>query len=99
MAKFNQLNNRNYDKEARELVRQLSTSEKYRMYEIVLNQLTRSRNEERDLELTAVKTVIESDRSIDKYRLKKIRKGETGMSAEISGHDLIANNKPKKKKS
>ena len=99
MKNHNQLDNRNYDKEAREMCKQLSTSEKYRMYEIVLNQQTRSRNEDRDLELAAVRTVIESDKSLDKYRLKKIERGETGMSADISNHDLVANNKPKKKKS
>ena len=99
MKRFGTTNDRNYDKEAREMLRQLNQQEKYKMYEIVLNQQTRSRNEDRDLELAAVRTVIESDKSLDKYRLKKIERGETGMSADISNHDLVANNKPKKKKS
>ena len=99
MKRHNQLDNRNYDKEARELVAQLSARDKYKMYEIVLNQQTRARSQERDLELAAVRTVLETDRTLDKHRMKKLREGETGMSADISGHDLIANNKPKRKKS
>lgn len=99
MQRFGTTNDRNYDKEAREMLKSLSTPDKYRMYEIVLSQQTRARNEERDLELAAVRKLIESDRTLDKYRLKKIAAGETGMSADISGHDLIANNKPKRKKS
>ena len=99
MKNHNQLDNRNYDKEAREMCKQLSTSEKYRMYEIVLNQLTKRVNDVRDLELHAVKNLLENDRTLDKYRLRKIAQGETGMSADISNHDLVANNKPKRKKS
>ena len=99
MKNHKQLNDRNFDKEARELVKQLSSRDKYKMYEIVLNQQNRANNDERDQELTAVRTVLEADRTLDKYRMKKLREGETGMSADISGHDLIANNKPKRKKS
>jgi hypothetical protein len=98
MKRFGTTNDRNYDKEAREMLRQLSMADKYKMYEIVLNQQSRSSNDERVLELEAVRRVIETDRSLDKHRLHKLREGEQGMSAEITGHDLIANNKPKKKK-
>jgi len=99
MKNHNQLDTRNYDKEAREMCKQLSADEKYKMYEIVLNQMTKRVNDVRDLELAAVKQVLEGDRTLEKYRLQKIARGETGMSADISNHDLVANNKPKRKKS
>jgi hypothetical protein len=60
---------RNYDLEARELVKGLRGSQLYDMYGIVNKQLQRSVSPKRERELQAVKKAIENYPSIDKYRL------------------------------
>ena len=89
---------RNYDKEAKELVKGLSSNQKYELFEIVLQQLQRRSSDDRERELQAVKYVIESDRSLDRTRLKKMQTGDTGMAADITGGSLVSNQKKNKRK-
>jgi len=89
---------RNYDKEAKELVQGLSSNQKYELFEIVLQQLGRRNSDDRDRELQAVRHVIEMDRSLDRTRLNKLKTGDTGMAADITGGSLVSNQKKNKKK-
>jgi hypothetical protein len=89
---------RNYDKEAKELVQGLNANQKYDLYEIVLQQLGRRNSDDRDRELQAVKHVIEMDRSLDRTRLNKMKTGDTGMAADITGGSLVSNQKKNKRK-
>ena len=66
---------RNYDLEAKNLIRDLWGNDLYNMYEIVSNQLKRSNSPTRDKELNAVKRAIEKTRNIDGSRLKRIWNG------------------------
>ena len=66
---------RNYDLEAKNLIRNLRGNDLYNMYEIVSNQLKRSNSPTRDLELNAVKRAIEKTRNIDDARLSRIWNG------------------------
>lgn len=89
---------RNYDKEAKELVQGLNTNQKYELFEIVLQQLGRRNNDDRDRELQAVKHIIEMDRRLDRTRLNKLKTGDTGMAADITGGSLTSNQKKNKRK-
>ena len=66
---------RNYDLEAKNLIRNLHGNDLYRMYEIVSNQLKRANSPTRDKELNAVKRAIEKTQDIDGHRLKRIWNG------------------------
>ena len=88
---------RNYGKEARELVAQLNSREVYDMYEIVSNQLKRSNSKDRDNELNAVKQTIERLPGIEKHRLDRIWNGyRSSMAATAKPSDGFT--KPPKKK-
>jgi len=89
---------RNYDREAKELVKGLNANQKYDLFEIVLQQLNRRNSDDRDRELHAVKHVIEMDRGLDRTRLKKMQTGDTGMAADITGGSLVSNQKKNKRK-
>lgn len=89
---------RNYDREAKEMVAGLGSNQKYELYEIVLQQLQRRSSDDRERELKAVQFAIERDRSLDQTRLKKMRTGDTGMAADITGGSLVSNQKKNKKK-
>ena len=91
--------NRNYDREAKEMVAGLGSNQKYELYEIVLQQLQRRSSDDRTRELKAVQAALERDRSLDHTRLKKLRVGDTGMAADITGGSLVSNQKKNKKKS
>tara|TARA_R100000541_G_scaffold58105_3_gene68964 strand:- start:1716 stop:2012 length:297 start_codon:yes stop_codon:yes gene_type:complete len=73
---------RDYDSEARNLIRPLSNAECYNLYDIVLRKLKMSNSDSRDKELKAVKKAIESVSYIDKYRLKSIQTGFRGNMAQ-----------------
>lgn len=90
---------RNYDKEAKQLIKELNKNQKYELFEIVLQQLQRRSSDDRTRELEAVKHAIEMDRSLDKTRLKKMITGDTGMSADITNGSLTSNKKINRKKS
>lgn len=75
--------NRNYDQEARELIKPLSLSQRYELYGIAHKQTQRSCSEKRMKELVAVKKAIEKSPMIDKYRLDFILNGyKTEMAAQ-----------------
>ena len=77
------IENRNYDQEARELIKPLSLSQQYELYGIAHKQTQRSCSEKRMKELVAVKKAIEKSPMIDKYRLEFILNGyKTEMAAQ-----------------
>jgi|TARA_B100001093_G_C26568475_1_gene901844 hypothetical protein len=73
---------RSYDHEAYEMVKELNTSQCYDLYDIVLKKLKQSNSETRDKELQAVKRAIESRRSLDVYKLDRIKNGFKGQMAQ-----------------
>jgi copper oxidase (laccase) domain-containing protein len=89
---------RNYDREAKEMIAGLGSNQKYELYEIVLEQLQRRSSDDRTRELKAVQAALERDRSLDQTRLNKMRVGDTGMAADITGGSLVSNQKKNKKK-
>lgn len=100
MRKAVHVDERNYEKEARDLVRGLSDTDKYTLYKIVLDKQRQYQTEEKDRELQAVRKIIERDDKLDIYRLKSIARGyKSSMAHDANGHDLILNNNPKRKKS
>ena len=76
---------RNYDQEARELLRPLRTGQMYELYEIVNKQLQKSVGPSREKELRAVKKAIEFDSSTDRARLSFILNGYKSEMAQ-NGH-------------
>jgi hypothetical protein len=91
---------RNYNREAQELVKKLSDDQKYEMYDIIIKQQQKAQSETREQELSAVKSIIEKDNTLDKNRLRSISRGyKSSMAHEAGLGDLIANNNPKRKKS
>jgi len=96
-VRYNEKVERNYAKEASELVAQLQGKQLYEMYEIVSNQLKRANSEERDQELKAVKIAIEKTPGVEKYRLDRIWNGyRSSMAANAKPSDGFT--KPAKKK-
>jgi len=73
---------RDYDSEARNLIRPLSNSQCYDLYDIVLKKIKMSNSDRRDKELSAVKKAIENRNNIDKYRLKSIMAGYQSSMAQ-----------------
>ena len=89
--------NRNYDEEARNLIRRLSNEKQYELYDIVLKKQKYSNSPARDLELTAVAKAIENTRGIDQPRLQRIKTGfRSDMAANAMPKDGYS--KPHKKK-
>ena len=100
MRRAEHVDNRNYDKEARELIKNVSTLDLYKLYEITLDQKKKRNNAERDKELEAVIRAIETRKGIDIYRLKRMSEGyKSSMAHDATLGDLVRNNNPKKKKS
>ena len=81
------IDDRNYLKEARELIKPLTTSQIYEMYELVLNKLQRYQTETRQRELEAVKKAIEQTKGLDGSRIHKIRKGYGEMAQNARAQD------------
>jgi len=78
--------NRNYDLEAKELLKTLrGDSQLYEMYGIVNKQLQRSVSPIREKELNAVKKAIESYPGIDKFKLSSVLHGYKSEMAQ-TGH-------------
>jgi hypothetical protein len=76
---------RNYAQEAQDLIKGLSDSQLYSLYEIVVNKLKYSNSPTRDNELKAVQTAIKKVRDIDKDRLAGIVRGyRSSMAAEAT---------------
>ena len=81
------IDDRNYLKEARELIKPLDTGQIYEMYELVLNKLQRYQTETRQRELEAVKKAIEQTKGLDGSRIHKIRKGYGEMAQNARAKD------------
>ena len=81
------IDDRNYLKEARELIKPLTTGQTYEMYEVVLNKLQRYQSETRQRELEAVKKAIEQTKGLDASRIHKIRKGYGEMAQNANAKD------------
>lgn len=89
--------NRNYDMEAKELLKTLRESQIYEMYGIVNKQLQRSVSPVREKELNAVKSAIEKYPRIDRSKLNFILHGYKSEMAQ-NGHpkDGVKTNHRKK---
>jgi len=81
------IDDRNYLKEARELIKPLDAGQIYELYEVVLNKLGRYQTETRQRELEAVKKAIEQTKGLDASRIHKIRKGYGEMAQNAKAKD------------
>jgi hypothetical protein len=92
-----QEDSRNYNEEARNLIRALSYERQYELYDIVLKKQKYSNSPTRDLELVAVAKAIKNTRGIDQHRLSRIKNGfKSSMAATANPRDGFT--KPAKKK-
>ena len=66
---------RNFDKEAKELIQGLSERQLYELFKIAHQASQKSCSVERAKELTAVKKAIRQSKGIEKYRLSRIMNG------------------------
>ena len=66
---------RNFDKEAKELIQGLSERQLYELFKIAHRQSQKSCSEERAKELRAVKKAVLQAKGIEKYRLSRIMNG------------------------
>ena len=99
MRKAVHVDDRNYDREARELVKGLGQNEKYSLYKIVVDKLREYQTDVRERELQAVKLILDKDKSLDKYRLQGIDRGHrSSMANDLNLGDLKANQKSNKRK-
>lgn len=90
---------RNYDKEARDLIKSLSDAELYKLYEIVRDQQQHRVSDERQKELIAVQRAIEKAPGIEMTQLRTIANGyKSEMARAANNGDIVRNNNPKKKK-
>ena len=81
------IDDRNYLKEARELIKPLDAGQIYELYEVVLNKLGRYQTEVRQRELEAVKKAIEQTKGLDSSRIHKIRMGYGEMAQNARAKD------------
>ncbi len=81
------IDDRNYLKEARELIKPLDAGQIYELYEVVLNKLGRYQTEVRQRELEAVKKAVEQTKGLDSSRIHKIRKGYGAMAQDARAKD------------
>ena len=75
---------RNYDKEARELIKPLKSHELYQLLEIVVGQLQRRQSDERVKELEAVREVIVNHPRLDEHRVNRIINGYKSEMAQTA---------------
>ena len=79
---------RNYDKEAREMIKDLRSDEMYRLLEIVIEQEKRSCSDERRKELEAVRNAIVKTPRLDPDRIRAIVRGyRSSMAADARAKD------------
>lgn len=83
MAKIQNKDFRNYDKEAQELIHGLNSTQKYNLYEIVIEHQQRSQTDVRRKELEAVQRAIDNDPRLDKDRLRGYARG---YKSEMAKH-------------
>lgn len=75
---------RNYEKEARELVKNLRSGEFYQLLEIVTGQLQQRCSDERRKELEAVRDVIVNNPKLDEFRIHRIINGYKSEMAQTA---------------
>ena len=80
--KSTHVDNRNYEAEARNLLKEVKGNQIYALYELVTEQLKKSASDERRKELEAVKKEIQKTSNVDMTRLKKITTGYNSSMAE-----------------
>lgn len=79
---------RNYDQEAKELIRRLTKGQQYELLEVVIQQQQLRCSDTRRKELVAVETAIKNNRELDFYRVKRIVEGpKTEMSRTALAKD------------
>ncbi len=81
------IDDRNYIKEAREMVKGLTTGQTYELYELVLNKLQRYQSDVRQRELEAIQKVIEQHKGLDSSRIHKMKKGYGEMASSAKAKD------------
>ena len=88
---------RNYDAEARDLIKSLSTGQLHELYEICFKKSQRANSETRDKELNAVMSEIMKHHSSDAATLNRIKNGyKSEMAATAKATDGYT--KPARKK-
>jgi len=91
---------RNLNNQAVEILKNLSVREKYSMFSIVLEQLGKKQNPQKQAELNAMYSAIVKDKNTDKATLNSLEKGyQNNISNDIRGGDLTGNARKNKKKS
>lgn len=73
---------RDYNKEAKNLVKDLNSNDMYRLLEIVTNQLKSRQTDERIKELEAVRDVICKNPRLDSFRIDRIINGYRSEMAQ-----------------
>ena len=97
MAKIQNRDYRNYDKEAREMVSGLPSNQLYELYEIVCEKLRVHQEETRVKELIAVRTAIEAVPRLQPERLRATRRGyKSDMAQNARASD--GSTRPNRKK-
>ena len=86
-GKIEDRDQRNYMREAEQLVKNLSTSDLYRLFEIVMEEQTRFCKPERRKELEAVQEVIKKHPMIEKGRIAKMERGPSEMAKDARAKD------------
>ena len=95
--KSTHVDTRNYDAEARNLLKEVKGDQIYSLYELVTDELKKSASDERRKELEAVKKAIQKTPNIDRPRLKKVTVGyRSSMAADARAVD--GNTKIQRKK-
>lgn len=95
----NSLDERNYDFEAKTMIKPLGTNQLYELYEIAVNSLKKTVSEVREKELNAVISAIEnhSPRKLDEFRLAKLKSGyRSEMASKANPKHGNSRKSPKK---
>lgn len=87
---------RNYLREAEQLVKGLSVKELYKLFEIVMEEQQRFAKPERRKELDAVQEVIKRHPMLDQGRLARIERGPSEMARTARAKD--GQTRPNRKK-
>lgn len=75
---------RDYNKEARNLIKDLKSTELYQLLEIVQDQLQRRCSDERRKELEAVRDVLSNHPRLDEFRTNRIINGYKSEMAQTA---------------
>jgi len=88
---------RNYDKEAKEMIKGLASNQLYDLFEIVIQKQKSSCTDTRRKELAAVESAIASHPRLDRYRLDRIKNGYRSQMAN-DARATDGNTRPNRKK-